>query len=161
MEIKSVQLDTSFCIRLLNEEDDLHQNALDYYRYFTDQGIRLKFSTISIAEYCVRGELDDLPLRMLEIIPFNADHAVRAGQLGKVAFEKKGSLNLSNRLIIPNDIKLFSQADIDPNVSHFVSSDQELIKLHQLLKTETDVRFEIINIRQPHHEVFGVLPFPN
>lgn len=34
MEQNSVLLDTSFFIRLLNEEDPLHLNALRYFRYF-------------------------------------------------------------------------------------------------------------------------------
>lgn len=33
MEQNSVLLDTSFFIRLLNEEDSLHLNALGYFRY--------------------------------------------------------------------------------------------------------------------------------
>ncbi|MET4083309.1 putative nucleic acid-binding protein [Pedobacter sp. UYP30] len=59
----SVFLDTSFFVRLLNDEDPLHGNAKDYFRYFLENEIVLKVSTISIAEYCVRGKIDELPLR--------------------------------------------------------------------------------------------------
>lgn len=34
MEQNCVLLDTSFFIRLLNEEDDLHENAMGHFRYF-------------------------------------------------------------------------------------------------------------------------------
>lgn len=79
----SVLLDTSFFIRLLNDEDPLHQNAKDYFRYFLDNDIILKVSTISIAEYCVRGSLDELPLMNVQIIPFNLDHAKKTGEFAK------------------------------------------------------------------------------
>lgn len=36
MEQNCVLLDTSFFIRLLNEEDPLHHNALGYFRYFLE-----------------------------------------------------------------------------------------------------------------------------
>ncbi|MBL8124167.1 MAG: hypothetical protein KIT61_08895 [Pyrinomonadaceae bacterium] len=159
MEIGSLQLDTSFCIRLLNENDDLHDNALRFYHYFIEQGIRLKFSTISIAEYCVKGSLEELPLRNLEIIPFNANHAVKAGEFARLTFEKKGSLDLGSRLIIPNDTKLFAQADVPTDVTHFATSDVNSLKMHDLLKTESTISFEMINIRNPYHEELGILPF--
>ncbi len=62
----SVLLDTSFFIRLLYPEDRLHQNAVDYFQYFLNNDISLKVSTISIAEYCVRGAIDELPLKNIQ-----------------------------------------------------------------------------------------------
>jgi len=55
----SVLLDTSFFIRLLNDEDPLHSNAVGYFKYFLENEIALKTSTITIAEYCVLGALED------------------------------------------------------------------------------------------------------
>ncbi len=158
MVIGTVQLDTSFCIRLLNENDELHSNVLGFYHHFIEKGIRLRISTISIAEYCVRGDLDELPLRNLEVVPFNADHAVKAGSFARLSFEKKGSLDLGSRLIIPNDTKLFAQADVQSDVSHFATSDAESIKLHSLIKKESGIDFEIINIRNSYSTELGVLP---
>ena len=60
-------------------------------------------STISVAEYCVRGDVHELPLRNLQIIPFNLDHAKRAGEFAKIIFQNKGKLKLNERNIIPND----------------------------------------------------------
>lgn len=75
MDNKSILLDTSFFIRLLNENDSLHQNTLDYYKYFLEKQYTLKCSTISVSEYCVKGKLEELPLRDIQIVPFNIDHA--------------------------------------------------------------------------------------
>jgi predicted nucleic acid-binding protein len=44
----SVLLDTSFLIRLLNDEDPLHLNTKDYFKYFLENEILLKVSTITI-----------------------------------------------------------------------------------------------------------------
>lgn len=41
-------------------------------------------STISIAEYCVGGDVHELPLRNLQIVPFNFDHSKRTGELAKI-----------------------------------------------------------------------------
>lgn len=49
MEQNCVLLDTSFFIRLLNEEDPLHNNALGYFRYFLEHDFVIKISTIAIA----------------------------------------------------------------------------------------------------------------
>ena len=59
----SVILDTSFMIRLLSESDPLHSNAKGYFRYFLENNIPMYFSTVSIAEYCVKGDFYDLPFQ--------------------------------------------------------------------------------------------------
>ena len=56
-----------FFIRLLNEEDPLHENALGYFRYFLEHDFVIKISTIAIAEYCVRGEVSELPLKICSL----------------------------------------------------------------------------------------------
>lgn len=71
----SVLLDTSFFIRLLNDGNKLHINALGYYKYFLENEITLKVSTITIAEYCVLGKLEDLPIANIQILPFNLKEA--------------------------------------------------------------------------------------
>lgn len=153
----SVLLDTSFFIRLLNENDPLHKNVLGFYQYFLEKESSLKCSTISIAEYCVRGKVDELPLRHLEIVPFNINHAIKAGEFANAVFTHKNTLNLGNRLIIPNDNKLFAQAHIEKEVDNFVTSDLECIKIYELLKQNFTLEFKIINIRNPHTTELGTL----
>ena len=94
MEQNSVLLDTSFFIRLLNEEDPLHNNALGYFRYFLEHDFVIKISTIAIAEYCVKGEVSELPLKNMLIVPFNFDHAQRSGKMIAEVFmqRRKGAV---------------------------------------------------------------------
>jgi predicted nucleic acid-binding protein len=155
----SVLLDTSFFIRLLNDEDPLHKNAIGYYRYFLENDIVLKVSTISIAEYCVLGSLDDLPLKNIQIVPFNLKEAEKTGEFANIIFTQKkiSEEDLSPRAIIPNDSKLFAQADMDKSVTHFVTSDKRSKKTLEHLKKGIKPKFDIISIEIPFTETFGVL----
>lgn len=82
--------DTSFFIRLLDKTDRLHSNAKGYFKYFTENDYQLQISTIAIAEYCVGGDILDLPLRNIQIIPFNLNHSKRTGEFAKIVFQNKG-----------------------------------------------------------------------
>jgi len=155
----SVLLDTSFFIRLLNDEDTLHQNAKDYFKYFLESDIILKVSTISIAEYCVGGMLEELPLMNIQILPFNLDHAKRTGEFAKAIFEEKRitSEDIKPRAIIPNDSKLFAQSDCDKSILYFVTSDSRSMNIHKMLSNRIKPRFEIIDINIPYRQQFGIL----
>lgn len=155
----SVLLDTSFFIRLLNDEDPLHSNAVGYFKYFLENEITLKISTISIAEYCVLGKLEDLPLKNVEIIPFNSKDAEKTGEFAGIIFtqNKINVEKLSPRVIIPNDSKLFAQSDLDKTISYFVTSDVRSKNTLALLKKGTDPKFDIISIDVPFTETFGIL----
>lgn len=155
----SVLLDTSFFVRLLNDEDSLHYNAKGYFQYFLETEIILKVSKITIAEYCVRGKIEELPLRNIQIIPFNLDQAKRTGEFAEVIFEenKISKTRLSPRAIIPNDSKLFTQADLDSSISHFITSDSRSKNTYLSLKKRIKPKFDIIDISMPYNETFGIL----
>lgn len=154
---KGVLLDTSFFLRFLNENDPLFKNADGYFRYFLQKEITMMISTISIAEYCVGGDVHELPLRNLQIIPFNLDHGKRTGEFAKIVFQKKGKLKLSERNIIPNDTKLFAQADCEKTVAFYLSSDTESHKIYNLLNQETAPQFQFVDLSIPFNETFGIL----
>lgn len=156
---KGILLDTSFFIRLLNLNDVLHTTAVSFYKHFLDSGAELHCSTISLAEYCVRGTIDQLPLRNLRILPFNFDHATEAGIFARLIFDSRGDLGIADRLVIPNDTKLFSQAHVEQGVSYFATSDAKCLKMLQFLKTKRQIDIEAISIRTPLHEFLGELPF--
>ncbi len=156
---KSVLLDTNFFLRFLNENDALFRNVDGYFRYFIQKDIMMMISTISIAEYCVGGEIQELPLRNLQILPFNIDHSIRAEEFAKVAFQEKksGMLDLTNRNIIPNDAKLFAQADTEFSVEYYLSSNSESRKIYNLLKEKRSLNFQFIDLNTPYNEIFGLL----
>lgn len=157
MTHKAVLLDTSFFLRFLNDNDPLFKNADGYFRYFLQKEITMMISTISIAEYCVGGDVHELPLRNLQIVPFNLDHSKRTGEFAKIVFQNKGKLKLKERNIIPNDTKLFAQADCEKSVEFYLSSDTESNKIYNLLRQETTPKFQFIDLNTPHNETFGLL----
>lgn len=155
----SVLLDTSFIIRLLDDEDPLHKNAIGYFKYYLEKEYSLYISTISIAEYCVRGSVDDLPLKDLRIIPFNIDHAKRCGVFANCLFgsRSKGKIEVKQRNIIPNDSKLFAQADIHPDIESFITSDSSSEILIKTIRQECQASFNHIDINSPYHQTYGIL----
>jgi hypothetical protein len=159
MTHKAVLLDTSFFFRFLNDNDPLFKNADGYFRYFLEREIIMLISTISIAEYCVGGDVHELPLKNLQIVPFNLNHAKRTGEFAKIVFQHKNKLQLKQRNIIPNDTKLFAQADMENSVEFYLSSDSESYKIYKLLKEHTTPKFHFIDLNIPHSQTFGILDF--
>ena len=156
-------LDTSFFLRFLNEEDPLFNSAEKYYQYFLGHRYKLYISTISIAEYCVKGSIEELPLRNLIILPFNILHAKRAGEFAGILYNahKKKELIIKERPIIINDAKLFAQTDTEPNIKYFVTSDKRSIDLYQKLIKECSINYQIVNVYENYTETFGVLGLDN
>ena len=162
MEQNCVLLDTSFFIRLLNEEDPLHENALGYFRYFLEHDFVIKISTIAIAEYCVRGDVSELPLKNMLIVPFNFDHAQRAGKMIAEVYaeKKKRGATIAPRAVVPNDTKMFAQADVEPDINFYGTADVECKKVYDMIKTqEGKLSFEFIDITIPYTTYFGVFDF--
>jgi len=158
---RAALLDTSFFLRFLNDNSPLFKNADGYFRYFLHNDIDMLISTISIAEYCTGGHIDELPLKNLQIVPFNLNHAQRTGDFAKIAFQAKnaGTIQVNDRKIIPNDTKLFAQADRERAVDFYVSSDTESLKIYTLLKQTIQPKFHFLDLNIPHSEVFGLLDF--
>ncbi len=157
MKDKAVLLDTSFFIRFLDESGPLFISADKYFRYFLDNKITMFISTISIAEYCVRGVIDELPLRNLKILPFNHEHGIQAGKFARIIFDNKNNLALDDRKVISADAKLFAQAHVEKAVQYYVTSDSRSESIYNLLKQSGQVHFQFIPLTQPLSETFGTL----
>lgn len=155
----SVILDTSFLIRLLSANDVLHFNAVGYFKYFLEQNIPMYISTITIAEYCVNGDVMELPLRNVRVVPFNFQHAPIAGKFAKALYEARtaNEISIDNRLIIPNDAKIFAQANCVEDVKYFVTSDTKSSKLIDIISAKEIVNFEHMDIHIPYTRRFGIL----
>lgn len=152
-------LDTSFFLRFLNENDKLFNNANNYYNYFLQKGIKLFISTISIAEYCVGGKIDELPLKNLIVLPFNITHAEKAGEFGHILYEarKDKKLEINERPIIINDAKLLAQAHIDERINYYVTADSRSLNIYNMIQDKTKLGFTFIDISNSYTESFGIL----
>ncbi len=154
---KAVLLDTSFFIRFLNDSDPLFEKADNYYKYFLHNGITMMISTVSIAEYCTGGNFNELPFKNLQIVPFNIIHAKKAGEFAKTIFTNRGKLQIRERNIIPNDTKLFAQADTEESIEYYLTSDSRSKEIFNFLSTIDKPKFHFIDLNIPYNETFGLL----
>lgn len=78
-----------------------------FFREFAKRGISMKVSTVAIGEFLVGNTLEDLPLRHIQILPYNFPHRVIAGRFAKILLDarKEKGLEVSPRVLIPNDVK--------------------------------------------------------
>lgn len=94
--IRSVLLDNSFCIRLLKSDDDYHQNAIDYFEHFLENGIEMYLSTIVVSEYAVGDNPDNLlSLNAFRLLEFDYADAKTAGSFFLELKENEGLENLN------------------------------------------------------------------
>jgi len=157
--IYGVLCDTGFLIRINKTNDPLHPLARQYFKFFTKGGHQLFVSTIALAEYAVKDRIEHLPMKYFRVVPFNIDHAQRAGDFMAATLpERKESLaNVTPRAIIPNDTKLFAQADVTGAITHYLTADDACGKIYAAISTVHQPRFQIISLRVPPQQTFGYL----
>ena len=155
---KVVFCDTGFMIRLLDETNELHENALGYFRYFLENDYIIRMSTIAVAEFCVKDKVDNLPLRNILLFPFNANHAVKAGECASILFDAKakGALEVDSRILIQNDVKLLAQAQCEA-AAYYLTSDTQSKRMYDVLKENGKLTFDFTDIHIPYNEKFGML----
>lgn len=158
-----VLCDTSYFIRLAKPDDPLHQSAQAYLKHLVEGGHHLYVSTIALAEYAVRDSIEHLPLLYFRILPFNIDHAQRAGEFARAVFEYRKSLpvQLDQRAVIADDTKLFAQADVMPAITPYLTADRECQKVYSLLKSVRTPSFQFVHLSTPWHQTFGCLDLPS
>jgi len=158
MKNKRIFLETSFLIRLLNREEPDHTHARAYFDRFRKEKDTLLLSTIVMAEYGIGDEIDHLPFRHTQVIPFNSNHARKAAVFAKATFtaRRKGAVILEKRIVIPNDTKLMAQAQ-EEKADLFITRDDNCTILHNFLKSEKLVDFDLLDLRTPPATFFGEL----
>ena len=157
--VHGVLCDTSYFIRWAMPDEALHPAAQEYLKFLVEGGHELYVSTIALAEYAVRDSIAHLPLRYFRILPFNIDHAQRAGEFARAAFEARKSLpvQLDQRAVIANDTKMFAQADTVSAITHYLTADRECEKVYTLLNSVLTPRFQFVHLSNPWHLTFGHL----
>ncbi|MEZ5422133.1 MAG: hypothetical protein R2682_03435 [Pyrinomonadaceae bacterium] len=153
-------MDTNFVIQFMNEGDERHREIRSFFRIFQEKAFRLKFSTISIAEYCVRGKLDELPLRHLEVMPFNVRHAKVAGEFTRWFRSDSSLMDSTDRSCIKDDAKLLAQLQTESELTAFATSDKRLLAAIAKLMTEGMLRdILVLDTNYDIAPALGMLPF--
>jgi len=157
---KIVFCDTGFIIRLLDKTNELHNNAVGYFRYFLDNDYIIRMSTIAVAEFCVKDNINNLPLRNIMLSPFNAYHASQSGESAKILFDAKakGVLEVDARIIIQNDVKLLVQAQCE-QAAYYLTSDTASKRMYDILRSSNKITFDFTDIHTPYTQKFGIIDF--
>lgn len=157
---KVVFCDTGFMIRLLDKTSNLHENALGYFRYFLENDFLIRMSTIAVAEFCVKDQIEHLPLQQILLSPFNAIHASRTGECARILYsaKAKGVLEVNARVLIQNDVKLLVQAECE-SAEYYLTSDSRSKRMYDVLKENNKLSFDFTDIHIPFSAKFGILDF--
>ncbi len=155
--INSVMLDTSFCIRLMDKNDLLHPNALDYYKYFLTEKITMHISTIVVAEYAVADDPTNLPLNNLQIEAFDFIDAKTAGAFHREIRGNQANIEGYNRRIIANDVKILAQIQ-NKKIEGIISKDVNSVKKYITpLSNSNSLQVKFIDLNIPLSETLGRL----
>lgn len=120
----AILLDTSYLISLADPQRRHHDTAQQYLREALRRGVPLYLSVIAVSEFHVKQAVTDLPLRNFEVLPFNIDHAMMAGQLMRNLRREAGD----ERDAVKDDVKLIAQA-VCQSLTHILTEDaQSLVK---------------------------------
>jgi predicted nucleic acid-binding protein len=157
--IQSIMLDTSFCIRLMDENDNLHINALEYFKFFLQEKIIIHLSTIVVAEYAVGDDPQNLPVDNLQIETFDFRDAATAGLFHRELIGDKNNIAGYNRRIIANDVKILAQIK-NRQIEAIISKDvQSHTKYVEPLINSNLLSVKFIDFNKKLNEVLGEL-FP-
>jgi PIN domain nuclease of toxin-antitoxin system len=74
--MKSVLLDTSFLISLVNGNRPNHKTAAQYYCYLLQNNLPMYLSAIAASEFCVKQDIAELPLKNFRILNFSVKETI-------------------------------------------------------------------------------------
>lgn len=122
-----------------------------------EQEIPLFISTITIAEYCVQGSVQELPLQKVQVLPFNMKEAENAGQLMRLLLMHRNVVQALGRKVVINDVKLYAQANVNARIDAFITADSEGRKMYDAIHLQQPLHFSYVDIHTPFNEMFGIL----
>jgi len=153
----SILLDTSFCIRLLKSNDELHQNAKDYFKYFLEQKIEIYLSSIVIAEYSVKDDVNNLPLEFVKIVPFDFFDGKTAGEFHSILINNKEQVANIERNVIKDDCKLLAQI-FNRKIGAYITKDKKSFgQIFMPIQKAKSFNIELFDLEIPLKDIKGEL----
>ena len=153
----SILLDTSFCIRLLKNNDELHQNAKDYFKYFLEQKIEIYLSSIVIAEYSVKDDVNNLPLEFVKIIPFDFFDGKTAGEFHSILINNKEQVANIERNVIKDDCKLLAQI-FNRKIGAYITKDKKSFgQIFMPIQKAKSFNIQLFDLEIPLKDIKGEL----
>lgn len=155
--MNSILLDTSFCIRLLKQDDPLHKNAYEYFQYFLENKIEMFLSTIVISEYSVKDDIANLPLQTMKIIPFDFLDGKIAGEFYSILTNNKTNIQGIERLVVKDDCKLIAQI-YNRKIEAYITKDRKSFsQFFEPLQKEKNFSLLFLDLTVPLKDYKGEL----
>jgi len=146
--MKKVAFDTSFLIRLLDQNGDDHQEAKDYFLYYTTEDFQLYLSTVVVAEYGIKENVQKVyALGTFRMMSFSREDAEMTAQFFNLLNPKRKELDLSRRCVW-NDGKILGQAH-QRKMDYFVSSDRKAKSKVETIQKKIELSFEFVDATIP------------
>ncbi len=128
-----VLLDTSFLISFADRNRPHHAVAVQFYKFFANEGIPMFLSTVVASEFHLKQPVTDLPLDAMIVLPFNLPDAMRAAELDFT--QHKGTPGIT-RDALKDDFKLLGQIKAN-DISYIITEDaKSLYKFCQELRAK-------------------------
>lgn len=122
---KSVLLDSTYLISLVDDTRKYHQQAKDFFKYFIDNKYPMILSSIAASEFCAKQPITDLPLSNFKFLSFNIPDSQHLRHLfmDYINDRKPGE----SRIAIKDDFKLISQASFN-KLGFLITEDDNFFK---------------------------------
>ncbi len=149
---KSILLDTSFIISLVDDRRTNHNKALSFYKYFIEEGYSMFLSTIVISEFSIKQDITDLPLNSFKILPFNYPESIGIKNIFMDHFKR---VKDTERVAIKDDYKITCQAE-RCNIKYIITEDKPLFDALSNLKNTGIIRSNPIFLPTGHEKPFNL-----
>ncbi len=150
---KSILLDTSFLISLVDNTRSYHQHALDFYTYFLNEKYSMYLSTIVISEFSLKQPITDLPLQNFKIMPFNYPESISIREMFEDYFSVRDSEE--QRVSVKDDFKISSQTEKN-SLRYFITEDQKLYIRLMKMKENRIIQFTPILLQDGYTKAFNI-----
>lgn len=149
---QQIALDSSYLVQLLDPRQPQHNAAIDYLRYFLDEGRQLYCSTLALAELNARFNLSSLPLfKSFRLLPFNYDDARQAAFLHAEYCRLTGH----NELPLTTDFMILAQV-VTHQMDAFLLDERGMAPGLLPVLFNTKPPFRVLDLATPYEAAFGL-----
>ena len=142
-----ILVDTCFLISLVNEDDSLHRNAENYFRWGLAQKANLYLSTITLSEFQQKQEPGII--ENFQILPFGLEES--ASQHQHFSRNDVGGRSSAEKAQVKDDIRIIATC-LARGIGAVLTADDDLIGLAKR------VGLRVIDYRVPLSSYLGQLP---